>query len=133
MNDGPLAAEQCMNLREALLGQRANLLRELGGLHEGQSRVQHARDVLLQDGDDATQRDADREIDLARTDHIVREMSAVDAALARLERGEFGRCADCDAAIPFERLRANPSALRCVACEDLFEKRHGGAPGRLTL
>lgn len=132
MNNGPLAAEQCAILREALLGQRANLLRELGGLHEGQSRVQHARDVLLQDGDDATQRDADREVDLARTDHLVREMSAVDAALERLERGEFGRCSDCDVAIPFERLRANPSALRCVVCEGLFEKRHG-APGRLTL
>jgi DnaK suppressor protein len=133
MNDATLAAEQQAILRESLLDERAALLRELGSLQEGQTRVQHARDVLLQDGDDGPQRDADREVDLARTDHLVRELSAVDAALARLDQGDFGRCADCDATIPIERLRANPSALRCVACEGLFEKRHGGAPGRLTM
>ena len=42
-------------------------------------------------------------------------------ALARLQDGRYGVCADCDAEIPFDRLKAEPWALRCVACETQAE------------
>lgn len=37
----------------------------------------------------------------------------VRAALQRLDRGEYGRCAVCDAAIDDERLEARPDTDRC--------------------
>lgn len=40
----------------------------------------------------------------------------VDAALAKVERGEYGLCADCGQRIESERLAARPTALTCVAC-----------------
>lgn len=132
MINSVLSTGQRAQMREVLLAQRGTLAQELGTLQEGASRVQHARDVLLQDGDDAQQRDADREVDFARTDQLAREISAVDAALERLERGEYGRCSDCDAVIPFDRLRANPHAIRCIACETAFEARQGGSPARAS-
>ncbi len=88
----------------------------------GQSRVEHAREVLLQDGDDAPQRDADREVDLAISDREVVELAAIDAALARLASGHYGLCSDCDGEIPLARLKLEPQALRCVACETRRER-----------
>ena len=132
MSESVLDAAQRATLREVLLERRSQMLHEMDALHGGASRVQHAREVLLQDGDDQTQRDADREVDLARTDQLARAISAVDAALERIERDDYGRCSDCDAPIPFERLRASPQALRCVACETAFEARRGGVRPRTS-
>jgi DnaK suppressor protein len=53
---------------------------------------------------------------------------AVEAALGRMEAGTYGRCLDCRGWIPRERLEAMPSALRCVPCQEAFEKRRSQAP-----
>ncbi len=44
------------------------------------------------------------------------ELGALGAALARMERGEYGRCSSCGEEIPFERLRAIPQAEVCIEC-----------------
>lgn len=43
-------------------------------------------------------------------------MEEVDAALARIEDGTFGRCEQCGHAISKERLRALPYSRKCVQC-----------------
>lgn len=40
----------------------------------------------------------------------------------------YGLCIDCGTDIPFARLRALPSALRCLACEEKFERSHSRGP-----
>lgn len=40
----------------------------------------------------------------------------IDAALARIEAGTYGRCTGCQAEIPEERLELRPFAGTCVAC-----------------
>jgi DnaK suppressor protein len=45
-----------------------------------------------------------------------RELAHVDAALARLEAGEYGVCRDCDQDIDPRRLAALPYALFCTEC-----------------
>jgi DnaK suppressor protein len=107
--------KQRLELRQHELDTR--LARQLGGA----SRATHAREVLQQDGDDAPQRAADREIDLALGDAEMRELGAVSQALKRLEQPNFGYCSDCGSAIAFDRLQAEPWALRCVACESARE------------
>ena len=88
----------------------------------GQSRAAHAREVLLQDGDDATQRDAERTVDFDRTDRDAVSLAEVDLALQRLASGSYGLCSDCKAAIPLARLQLAPQAQRCVDCESLLER-----------
>jgi DnaK suppressor protein len=58
-----------------------------------------------------------REILLTRRISVSAELAAVEDALARIERGTYGRCADCGGAIPLERLTALPQAERDIACE----------------
>ncbi len=88
----------------------------------GGSRAEHARDVLLQDGDDATQRDAEREVDFARTDRDAVTLTEIDNALRRLADGSYGLCTDCGEGIALARLQSMPQALRCVTCEALQER-----------
>jgi DnaK suppressor protein len=45
-----------------------------------------------------------------------RKLGAVVSALARLDRGEYGRCTDCGAAIGFERLMVFPETPTCQSC-----------------
>jgi DnaK suppressor protein len=99
----------------------------------GAGRSEQAREMLQQDGDDAPQRDADREIDLARADREVEELGAVSNALSHLHDASFGLCGDCGDAIPFERLKLEPWAMRCVACEAKRERRGGAFTPRPTI
>jgi DnaK suppressor protein len=114
---------------EAELQQRqAQLDRRLSEHHGGLSRAEHAREVLLQDGDDAPQREGERELDMALSDLETRELGAISQALKRLKEGAYGICADCEADIPFDRLKAEPWALRCVSCaaaQETTTRRHG--------
>jgi phage/conjugal plasmid C-4 type zinc finger TraR family protein len=48
----------------------------------------------------------------------------LEKALKRISDGGYGRCSDCDAEIPFARLRAQPGAERCVACQEHREKTY---------
>lgn len=48
-----------------------------------------------------------------------REVADVDDALARMDAGAYGVCADCGRGIPIDRLRALPTARRCVSCAQM--------------
>jgi DnaK suppressor protein len=112
-----LTAGQRALLEAELQLRRSQLDERLAAHHGGLSRAEHARELLEQNGDDVPQREGVRELDMALSDLETQELGAVSKALARLRDGEYGVCADCDGAIPYERLKAEPWALRCVACE----------------
>jgi RNA polymerase-binding transcription factor DksA len=46
----------------------------------------------------------------------VRTRDALEQALARLDAGTYGTCADCGGAIAPERLEARPDARVCIGC-----------------
>lgn len=111
-------------LLEAALVQRQHQLdKRLAEHTQGLSRAEHAREVLLQDGDDAPQRESERELDMALTDRETQELGAVSDALRRLRGDGYGLCTDCAAEIPFDRLKVEPWALRCVGCESQRERK----------
>lgn len=114
-------------LETALLSQRSRLEGELKLQLGGTDRVTHAREQLLQDTDGETAHDADREVDLARSDATLQALRDIDAALQRLQDPGFGQCADCGAAIAFDRLRLSPQVTRCISCQSAAEARGGGA------
>jgi DnaK suppressor protein len=125
-----LTAGQRALLEAALTQRQHELDQRLARHHGGASRAEHAREVLQQDGDDAPQRDADREIDLALSDLETQELGRVSEALRRVHAPDYGLCADCGDAIAFDRLKAEPWALRCVACES---RREGYVPAPARL
>jgi len=75
-------------------------------------------------GSDSPQDPADAGTNLSENDRTQAvlaaakvQLSAVQDALQRIERGTYGTCADCGSPIPDGRLDARPEAARCVKCQ----------------
>jgi RNA polymerase-binding protein DksA len=56
----------------------------------------------------------DREIDYTVEENELRVLTAIDAALARIDDGTYGRCERCGRQIEEERLQAIPYATLCI-------------------
>ena len=72
------------------------------------------------------------DLDQAELSRDVDELRDLEAAHERIANGDYGVCVDCGRDIGFERLRAAPSAIRCIACQTLHEKTFAG-PGNPSL
>ena len=70
----------------------------------------------------ATQREND-EVLGAIGDSARQEIAQIDAALARLERDQYGECVKCGATIEAARLEAVPYADVCRGCAAELERR----------
>jgi RNA polymerase-binding transcription factor DksA len=101
-------------------------------LHELQAEVHAAelgareagtRTHEVHDQDDEATRRALSDVGGAEEQRDVDELAQVQAALRRLDAGEYGDCVDCGGSIPLERLRVQPAAARCAACQAAFEAR----------
>lgn len=91
---------------------------------EVQSRIRDARADQLSDVRDEVERsDAgiNGDIELALLQMKTEMLTRIDQALVRLDTGEYGRCATCEAEISEARLRALLFAVRCKACEERRE------------
>ena len=118
-----LTASQRAQLAEQLRARLRELDRRLASHHGGASRVEHAHEMLEQDADDASQHAMEREVDLGLSDLETRELDALGRALRRVRDSGYGICIACEAPIPFDRLKAEPQAERCVPCENVLDSR----------
>ncbi|MGH8666396.1 MAG: TraR/DksA family transcriptional regulator [Burkholderiales bacterium] len=121
----PLTDSQRSELESLIKRRRNDLAREI------ESNVARTRDNSFDAvageapdaGDEAlASLVADTENAEARRD--LRELRELDGALTGLAEGTYGICDACGDDIPFERLRVNPGAMRCVRCQSMYEKTH---------
>jgi DnaK suppressor protein len=61
--------------------------------------------------------------DLALRDHNEQHLAAIDAALARLDEGTYGRCTSCHRPVGNDRLEALPWAALCIDCQRAAARR----------
>jgi len=64
----------------------------------------------------------ERELIFGLTDNEKSMFDAIESAIKKIEVGKFGQCENCNAKIPFERLKAMPYARYCIKCQPKFEK-----------
>lgn len=107
--------------REAVTAALDNLQREnsrsleeeTGELVSG-SADQHLADTATET--------VEREIGSTLEEHDERLLVAIDDALRRIEDGIYGKCVNCGAPIPEERLEAMPWATLCIDCKRREER-----------
>ena len=58
----------------------------------------------------------DREIDYSLEENSLHLLTAINAALARIDDGTYGACVTCGASIDADRLDAIPHATQCIDC-----------------
>ena len=56
-----------------------------------------------------------------------RELAAIEDAINKFERNNYGDCEDCGKPIPLNRLKALPYAGECIECKRKAEKGDGTA------
>lgn len=71
---------------------------------------------------DAAAADLISDIENAELSRDLQELREIDAAFARMSKGSYGTCIDCGGEIGLERLRREPTAARCFACQSVHEK-----------
>jgi RNA polymerase-binding transcription factor DksA len=112
----------------SMLAERHQVLREQIRQELLSSDEEHYIDLAGQVHDLEEESVADLLIDLglAVIDMHINEIRDVEAALRRIDVGAFGVCIDCDDDIEFARLRAFPTAKRCLSCQENYERNHAG-------
>jgi DnaK suppressor protein len=114
--------QQLQRMRQELLAQ---VRAQRGGNIGRAEAAAQAREVQ---SDDWAQADAERDLAVALGERESAELVAIEAALRRVTDGSFGLCVDCGVSMPTARLHANPTAMRCVACQDKVEQSSGSTP-----
>ena len=61
------------------------------------------------------------EVRAAEIERDLVELRGIALARERIDAGSYGECADCGKDIDAKRLLAQPTALRCIACQEKFE------------
>ena len=125
----PLTEKQSQELRRRVEKRRAELLAELredAARARDEPYAEHAG-IAPDTGDesvatliaDLEQADLTRDLD---------EFRGLEAARGRIKAGGYGVCIDCGSDVGYQRLKAFPSALRCIQCQERHEKTFGGEP-----
>jgi DnaK suppressor protein len=125
-----LTQEQAKELRTLLDRRRAELQSEL---HDDVDRAREQQYGELAgpapDPGDESVASLISDLDHAEVERDLGELRALDAARERFDDGSYGECVQCGRDIEFGRLKAYPSALRCIDCQSNFEKTHAQASG----
>ncbi len=94
---------------------------------------------LLQTSDDVTHGDSldiasnarDREITFMLKSRELDELRAIEDAIERIDRDDYGICALCEDPIEIKRLEAIPWTRFCRSCQEEMESRK--SPGRMSF
>jgi DnaK suppressor protein len=80
-------------------------------------------DEACADPTDRATLESDRAFLLRIRDRERKLLGKIDAAVARIEDGTYGRCEECGEEIGIERLKARPVTTLCIACKSAQEAR----------
>jgi DnaK suppressor protein len=118
---------QLDHLRQMLLEERKRLQEALDYLKQENPGSLEDETSELSMNDDHLAETAtatlDREIDYTIEESVLARLAAVDGALERIERDEYGRCQSCGREIALERLEAVPWARLCIDCKRREERQ----------
>ena len=105
------------NLKQSLQDLRQRIRSEMQAhrLDEAQVDSSAGDDVIA----DVLEDDA-----IAQYLHQHAEWQALQVALARFDNDLSDVCVDCEAHIPFARLQAEPTAVRCIDCQNVIELKN---------
>jgi len=121
----PLTQDQLLHFKSKLRDRSDELRAEIRDTLERSSDETHVRIAeQARDMEDDSFSNLIVDVNFSEIERDADELRRITAALHRAQDGSYGFCADCGAEIPLARLEVEPTALRCVRCQELFEKTH---------
>ncbi len=124
----PLNQDQLLHFSTVLRERSDQLRDEIRSTLERSADETHVRVAeQVRDMEDDSFSNLIVDLNFSEIERDADELRRIESALLRTKDGSYGLCADCDAVIPTGRLEAEPTALRCVRCQELYEKTHATA------
>jgi DnaK suppressor protein len=123
-----VSAVDTARFRDLLIDRRQAVANALENLHkENAGSLEDGTGELVSGSADQHMADTatetvEREIGNTLELHDERLLVAIDAALGRIDAGTYGKCVNCGAQIPEERLEAMPWATLCIDCKRKEER-----------
>jgi DnaK suppressor protein len=121
-----LTKDQLAQLRKKLLDRQRILMDEVKAKRE-QAAADGGNDdamaVVGDAGDESVMRMIN-DLDIQEAGRDMEELNDIDAALRRMDDGSYGICSECGQDIGYPRLDAQPTATRCIADQEKFEKTY---------
>lgn len=107
--------------RTLLLEERERVAMAIQHLHDDNAVAQG--DEIPETGDaDTASVTFDREMEATLEQNSSNVLADIDAALARIDDGTYGRCSRCGGLIDENRLTAMPYAVLCIDCKRKEER-----------
>jgi DnaK suppressor protein len=125
-----LTNDQVQQLKQKLLDRQRVLVAEVRAKREKAAEGNEDAIASVGDaGDESVLRMA-TDLDLQEAGRDVQELNDIDAALRRMDDDTYGTCDECGQDIGYPRLNAQPTALRCIADQEKYERTyaHGTTP-----
>lgn len=120
-----LSAERATEFRSLLRARSAALRDEIRATLERSGNESHAQIAeQARDTEDDSFADLIVDVNSAEVTRDLNELRQIDGAMQRLLDGSYGVCQTCGIEIPVERLRAQPTATRCIRCQSIYEQTH---------
>jgi DnaK suppressor protein len=121
-----MKASERKGYRKSLLEERERLSAALEYLHAENPGAEEEQAIELSSLEEhlaeAGSVTLEREIDYSLEEVVNERLTAISAALERIEQGNFGVCVSCGEPIAPERLTALPWASLCIDCKRREER-----------
>ncbi len=118
-----LTTEQLEQLRSLIDARQSTLADEV---HRDAERWRNDSEGALSgpvtDTGDRASADLLSDVDSAELNRDLDELRQIESAQQRMAEGRYGQCVDCGSDIDYQRLLAQPAALRCIDCQQVFER-----------
>jgi DnaK suppressor protein len=108
--------------RKKLLARRSEIGQKL---HEFRNESKELEDGVARDLADKAESSYTKEFLLSLSDAEQEELFQIDAALRRIQKGDFGICQTCQKDIGRKRLNALPWTALCIECQEKAESEAG--------
>lgn len=117
----PTAGTRYEELKRMLKERQRELLNEVQGKINDVRAYGAEKDHKVLDSGEIIEINIQEDIEITLIQMKTETLNKISLALARLEEGTYGHCAECGDQITEKRLRALPLAIRCKDCEGARE------------
>ena len=111
-------AKQVQELKEILIERKELIISNING---SRNSIDDLKNSECKDDFDYAEISSDSFKEGIIANQQVQELSEIEDAILRVEKGTYGVCDMCDESIAIARLRAKPFAKFCTPCREIYE------------
>jgi RNA polymerase-binding transcription factor DksA len=123
-----LSADQLRAVRHKLDAREHELQGEVRQAKQTEAERPSASERPVEESVEAGERRFRIGMEHAELQRDQQELNAIAETRERMASGHYGECIDCGRPIAYARLQAQPTAVRCIACQTAWERTHGTTP-----